>query len=158
MVSHYKSWIQVTEVLQGWVQGKFNHAEGTWLVKNTCLWLAFNDYQSAGWRLVYHLMAVLLARQLHHHQKTHEPVAVPSLEQFSCLFGFGMLIRACTNRLRCHGVLTTARWLLVSHCCILIYQAIYLHLGGWTTSNAILGECRALWGSPDKMMYCMAML
>ena len=26
------------------------------------------------------------------------------------------------------------------------------------TGKLILGECRALWGSPDKVMYCMAML
>ena len=36
---------------------------------------------------------------------------------------------------------------------------------GWTspstsclTGKLILGECRALWGSPDKVIYCMAML
>ena len=53
----------VTEVLQGWDYNRFNHVETIWLVKSVAR-LTSNNYKSACWKLVDHLMAVL-TNQIH---------------------------------------------------------------------------------------------
>ena len=83
------------------------------------VWLASKDHKSAGWRLVYCVMAVLTSQIALARLKipwTHcspIPETLWSPIPISCSIGIGMFVRACTNELWPHRVINS----LPSHVC-----------------------------------------
>lgn len=116
--------IQVAKVPQGWDWNGFRGVSTMLKLSgrskiSLLVWLASKDHKSAGWRLVYCVMAVLTSQIALARLKipwTHcspIPETLWSPIPISCSIGIGMFVRACTNELWPHRVINS----LPSHVC-----------------------------------------